>query len=259
MSISAINSFDFVMSQTRNTKVTASVSFENILNEQTKKQSATEMFNNLFPTYNVSCKIGNCDVSSADWARNDFPSWKFFENGTKADALNNWSASGSDVSFMDKSILNSWNRTDERKMVIIIPDELAAKMEADPSYAKQVLNKVYLWQTNHASLEKALSEGYGYDGELSTFQDSYLLKLDNDGNVTDYVVTGPGYDSSLKKDENISSTKYSPLKIKKMMEADQISVKNQEYVNENVSEKMLYDYTSSMGLLAAFGSRKKRV
>jgi len=161
MSISAINSFDFVMSQARSTKVTTSASFENILNEQTKKQSAEEMFSNLFSTYNVSCKIGNCDVSSADWERNDFPSWKFFEDSTKADELNNWRVSGSDVSFMNKGILNSWNRTDERKMVIIIPDELAAKMESDPGYAKQVLNKVYSWQTNHAALEKALSEGYG--------------------------------------------------------------------------------------------------
>ena len=83
--------------------------------------------------------------------------------------------------------------------------------------------------------------------------------MDKDGNVTDYVVTGPGYDSYLKKDENISSTKYSPLKIKSMMDTDQKSVISQEFVNENVSEKMLYDYTSSMGLLAAFESRKKRV
>ena len=172
MSISAINSFDFVMSQAKSIKVTASASFENLLNEQMNKLSAEEMFSNLFSTYNVSCKIGNCDVSSLDWARNDFPSWKFFDDNTKADELNNYHASGSDVSFMNKDILNSWNSTDERKMVIIIPDELAAKMEADTSYAKQVLNKVYLWQSNHVSLEKALSGSYGYDGELSTFQDS---------------------------------------------------------------------------------------
>lgn len=259
MSINAINGFDLVMSQTKSTKVTSSASFENILNEQTKKQSAKEMFSNLFPIYNVSCKIGKCDVSSADWERNDFPSWKFFEDSTKADELNNWSASGNDVSFMDKNILNSWKRTDDRKMVIITPDELAAKMESDPSYAKQVLNKVCSWQTNHAALEKALSEGYGYDGELSTFQDSYLLKLDEDGNVTDYVVTGPGYDNSLKKDESTSSTKSSLLKVKKMIDIDQNSVKSQEIFRDNITERMLYDYTSPSGLLAAVWERKKRI
>lgn len=257
MSISAINGFEFAVSQISDTKDIDSASFEKILKEQTKKQSVQEMFGNLFSTYKVSCKIGNCDVSSADWARNDFPSWKFFEDSTKADELNHWCASGSDVSSMNKDIRNSWNRTDERKIVILIPDELAAKMESDSDYAKQVLSKVYLWQTNHASLEKALSEGYGYDGELSTFQDSYLLKLDSDGNVTDYVVTGPGYDSSLKKSENNSSEKYSPQKIKEMLETDQISVHNKAIAAENVSGNMLYDYTFSMGLLAAAESRKK--
>ncbi len=259
MSISAINSSDFIMSQTNSSKAASPVSFENILNEQTKKQSAKEMFSNLFSTYNVSCKIGNCDVSSADWERNDFPSWKFFGDNTKADELNNWRASGNDVSFMDKNILDSWKRTDDRKMVIIIPDELAAKMESDPSYAKLVLNKVYSWQTNHAALEKSLSEGYGYDGELSTFQDSYLLKLDKDGNVTDYVLTGPGYDSSSKTDESISYTKNSPLKVKKMIDTDQKFVNGQENIQDYVSEEVPYDYISSLGSLVADWVCKKRI
>jgi hypothetical protein len=259
MSINAINSFDLVRSQTKSSKAASSVYFENILNEQTKKQSVKEMFSNFFPTYNALSKIGKCDVSSADWERNDFPSWKFFEDSTKADELNNWSASGNDVSFMDKNILNSWKRTDDRKMVILIPDELAAKMESDPNYAKQVLNKVYSWQTNHNALEKTLSEGYGYDGELSTFQDSYLLKLDKDGNVTDYVVTGPGYDSSLKKDESITSTKSSPLKVKKMIDIDQKFVEGQEILRVNVTEGMPYGYISSLGLLEADWGRKKRI
>lgn len=258
MSINAINSLDLVMSLAKSTKATSSASFENILNEQTKKQSAKEMFSNLFSTYNVSCKIGKCDVSSTDWKRNDFPSWRFFEDSTKADELNNWRASGNDVSFMDKNILNSWNRTDDRKMVIIIPEELAAKMEADPSYAKQVLNKVYSWQTNHSAIEKALSEGYGYDGELSTFQDSYLLKLDEDGDVTYYVVTGPGYDSSLKNDER-SSFKKSLLKANKIIDTDQKSVNKQEVFNENISERLLNDYTLSLGLLGATWERKKNI
>lgn len=259
MSINAINGFDLVMPQTKSTKATSSAFFENILNEQTKKQSAIEMFSNLFSTYNVSCKIGNCNVSRTDWERNDFPSWKFFGDSTKADELNNWKSSGNDVSFMDNNILNSWKRTDDRKMVIIIPDELAAKMESDPNYAKQVLNKVYLWQTNHATLEKTLSEGYGFDGELSTFQDSYLLKLDQDGNVTDYVVTGPGYDNSLKKDESTSSTKspYNLLKVKKMIDKDQEFIKGPKFSQNNATPKMLYDY-ASIGLLGT-AWRKKRM
>ena len=259
MSISAINGLGLVMSQKTSAKVASSASFENVLNKQTGKQSAIEMFSNLFSTYNVSCKIGKCNVSHADWVRNDFPSWKFFENSTKADELNNWSASGNDVSFMDKNILNAWKRTDNRKMVIIIPDELAAKMQSDPIYAEQVLNKVYSWQSNHTALEKTLSEGYGYDGELSTFQDSYLLKLDEDGNVTDYVVTGPGYDNSMKKDEGNSSTKNSLLKVKKMIDIDQKFVKSQEIFQDNITERMSYDYTSSLGLLAADWGRKKRI
>lgn len=246
MSVSIIDSLGLVIPQIKNVKAVSSAAFENILNTQTEKPSAIEMFSDLFSTYNVSCKIGNCDVSRTDWERNDFPSWKFFDDSTKADELNNWKSSGDDVSFMDNNILSAWKRTDDRKMVIIIPDELAAKMESDPSYAKQVLNKVYLWQTNHAALEKTLSEGYGLDGELSTFQDSYLLKLDQDGNVTDYVITGPGYDYSIRKNESNFSAKnsYNLLKVKKMMDKDQEFIKDPRFSQNNITSKMLYDYAS---------------
>jgi hypothetical protein len=258
MSIGTINGLGLAISQKKSAEAASSAPFENVLNKQTGKQSAIEMFSNLFPTYDVSCKMGNCDVSHADWERNDFPSWKFFEDNTKADELNNWKFSGNDVFSMDKDILNAWKRTGNRKMVIIIPDELMAKMQSDPIYAEQVLNKVYSWQSNHAALEKILSEGYGYDGELSTFQDSYLLKLDEDGNVTDYVVTGPGYDNSMKKDESDSSTKSFLLKVKKMIDIGK-KFKSQEIFQDNITERISYDYTSSLGLLAAYSERKKRI
>lgn len=89
------------------------------------------MFNDLFSTYNVSSKVGNCNVSHKNWRRNDIPSWKFFETDTTANELNGWKASSDDVSFMDSGVLNAWKGTDNRKLVIIIPDELAAKMESD--------------------------------------------------------------------------------------------------------------------------------
>jgi hypothetical protein len=259
MSISAINSFGLAMPQTKSAKA-SSASFESILNKRAEKTSAAEMFSNVFPSYNVSCKVGNCNVSSADWQRNDFPSWKFFEDNTKADELNNWKASGNDVTFMDNNVLSAWRKTDNRKISIIMPDELAVKMESDPIYARQILNKVYSWHRNHSELEKTLSEGYGYDGELSTAQDSYLLKLDQDGNVTDYVVTGPGYDDSMKKDRrNFPESPSNLLKVKKLIDKDQEFITGQQISHDNVAAKILYDYTLSTGFLATAWGRKKQI
>ncbi|QIB68852.1 hypothetical protein Ami103574_05720 [Aminipila butyrica] len=259
MRISAVNDFNVVRPQVQDTKAISFDSFESILYDQGHKSSVEEMFSNIFPTYNVSCKIGNCDVSSADWQRNDFPSWRFFDDKTKAEELNSWKSSGTDTSFSDKSILNAWNRTDNRKMVIIIPDELAAKMQSNPSYAKQVLDKVYSWQINHAALEQSLSEGYGYDGPLSNFEDSYLLKLDKEGNVSDYVVTGPGYDSSFKTEERSPSADNPILKTKKRINPESEPVKSQAILGENISERRLYDYPSAVGILAAAWLRKKQI
>ncbi len=35
-------------------------------------------FSNVFSDYIVITKVGNCDVSAANWQRNDFPHCKFF-------------------------------------------------------------------------------------------------------------------------------------------------------------------------------------
>ncbi len=45
-------------------------------------------FSDVFLDYKVITKVGNCNVSAANWQRNDFPFCKFFQEGTQADALN---------------------------------------------------------------------------------------------------------------------------------------------------------------------------
>ncbi|WP_027400231.1 hypothetical protein [Anaerovorax odorimutans] len=258
MRINSVNDLDLTKANINGMnsgKNTSSVSFGDILNEKTCSNSASELFQNLFSTYNVSCKVGNCNISHEDWVRNDFPSWKYFDDSTTADVLNSWQSSGHDVSSMDSDVLSSWKGTENRKMVIIIPDELASKMEADSTFADQVLRKVYLWQKNHSKLEKSLSEGYGYNGELSTFEDSYLLKLDKDGNVTDYVVTGPGYNESVRKDESSVSDE----EINSLIKAQKILDKDQEFFQNNINKKILYDYTMAMGLIAADSISKRYI
>ena len=259
MYINALNSFESIIPQIKNDKASSQASFENVLSEQTKNPTAEDLFRNLFSTYNVSCKIGECNVSREDWERNDFPSWKFFEEGTKANALNHWSASGNDSSFLDNNIVSSWNKTDNRQMVILIPDQLAARMESDPDYAEQVLDKVYSWQKSHADLEKALSEGYGYNGELSTFLDSYLLRLDEAGNVTDYVVTGPGYDSSFSTDYTVSDQSSTLTNVKKRMVQDQASIKQSNSDKNNLKDRIPYDDVLSFGIISPLLEQKKRI
>ena len=45
-----------------------------------------------FADYQVQIKTGNCTVSKDNWNRHDFPFWKYFEEATTAESLNNWSA-----------------------------------------------------------------------------------------------------------------------------------------------------------------------
>ncbi len=65
----------------------------------TGKAGATN-FEDAFPMYDVITHVGNANISSGSWQRNDFPFWKYFDRNTSADALNDWKPEGANPSQM---------------------------------------------------------------------------------------------------------------------------------------------------------------
>lgn len=173
------------------------VSFGDILaavqNEDTV--SAKDMFSAAFSDYSVDVKAGDCSVPFSTWGRKDFPAWKFFQEDTGADSLNEWKARGPQPTGAEAYIQNGLSQIGFRKMVVIIPDELQEKMEADPKYAWEIAEKVQKYKTDYDRKDNALAVSYGYNGTLHQMSKNYCISLDENGDVKTCWVTGGGLDT----------------------------------------------------------------
>ena len=149
-------------------------------------------FEDAFPQYNVTTHIGNADVSKANWQRNDFPFWNYFDKSASADCLNDWKPSGSNPPQTDASVQRGLNSIGAGQMAILIPEKLQEKMDADPEYAKQVMAKVQKWKEDYDNWDNAAGLSLGMDIERMQAVKSYCISLDEDGNVKQYTVTAPG-------------------------------------------------------------------
>ncbi len=149
-------------------------------------------FEDAFPLYDVTTHVGSPMVSSADWQRNDFPFWEYFDGNASADCLNNWKSVGANPSQTDAKIQSSLNRIGAGKMAVLIPEKLQEKMNADESYAREVTEKVQKWKADYDRRDNVLAASYGYN--VATFQagKSYCIRLDENGNVANATVTGSG-------------------------------------------------------------------
>ena len=169
--------------------------FSEILSEACGKNAdVMSMFQKSFSNYDVQTKVGNCNVPLKNWDRNDFPIWEYFKKNTSADCLNNWRPAGSEPPQTDKNVQRGLSQIDSGKMVILMPESLQKKMEADPVFAEEVLKKVQKWKEDYDREDNAIAASLGYNPELNQLSKSYCIQLDEDGNVGDHTVTGGGLD-----------------------------------------------------------------
>lgn len=76
------------------------------------------------------------------------------------------------------------------QMVINIPEELRDKMEADPQYAWEVVEKVQKYKADYDRRDNALAFAYGYNLTLHQMSRKYCFSLDEAGDVKSCQVTG---------------------------------------------------------------------
>lgn len=188
------------------------VSFGDILASVSNHEtvSAKDMFSLAFSDYNVNVKSGDCSVPSSCWERKDFPAWKFFEDDTSADCLNRWRPQGTPPTGAEAPIQNALSQIQYGSMVVIIPDELREKMEADPQYAWEIAEKVQKYKEDYDRKDNALAVSYGENSTLYQMTKRYCFSLDEKGDVdTCWVVSG-GMDTRQSSDaqgQTISKSK----------------------------------------------------
>lgn len=187
------------------------VSFGDILAAVSNQDtvSAQDMLSVAFPDYAVKVKAGDCSVSSSNWERKDFPTWKFFQDDTSADCLNEWKARGANPTGAEASIQSSLSKIGYGQMAVIIPDELREKMEADPKYAWEIAKKVQKYKEDYDRKDNALAVSYGDNATLYQMTKRYCFSLDEKGDVETCWVVGGGMNTkqtSKVQGENISKT-----------------------------------------------------
>lgn len=149
-------------------------------------------FADAFPMYDVVTHVGNTNVSSSNWQRNDFPFWTYFNKNASADCLNDWKAKGPNPPQTDAKIQRNLNSIGIGKMAILIPEELQAKMDADEEYAREIIAKVQKWKEDYDRRDNALAASYGYDVAQHQAGKNYCLQLDENGDVVNATVSGGG-------------------------------------------------------------------
>ena len=201
------NSIDTIANQSDN------LSFSQIFQQarEINQTSAKEPFSSVFPANNVSVKAGNCHVASEIWQRKDFPVWRYFQDDVGADSLNNWKPSGTEPTGAESYIQEELGKISFGEMVVMIPDSLQKKMEADPAYAKDIAEKVQKWKEDYDRMDNAVAASYGDDPVLYQMTKSYCIQLDEEGNVENYAVVSGGMDTK-KSDKTDKTEEKEPQK-----------------------------------------------
>lgn len=150
-------------------------------------------FANAFSQYDVVTHVGNADISPANWQRNDFPFWKYFQKDTSADALNDWQPVGANPPQTRGDLQRNYSSVGSGRIAILIPESLQQKMDADPDYARQIIAKLQEWKEDYDRWDNMTAVSYGCDN-VAEYQaeKNYVFDLDENGDVRNCTVSGGG-------------------------------------------------------------------
>ena len=205
-----------------------------------------------FAGYNVQIKAGDCNIRKEDWKRNDFPFWKYFEDATTAECLNNWKAKGADISEWSDYAQRGAKSIADSQITIIMPESLKKKMEADSGFATEIMKKVSDWKQNYDSVDMAIGMAHGESysqAKMALQTGSYLIELDENGNVENYTVTTHGTEISS------ASSDGQDRKIANNNSDNKRNISNEmmgrEEINPNEGSKTEPDYMEAMAILSS--------
>ena len=113
-------------------------------------------------------------ISQGAWDRNDFPFERFFSDNVDESVLG-WTPSGAEPSANSPEVQSRWSSTAGRK-ALIVPPALEEKMQNDPELAEKVMANVENFIATYPAVPGC----------------SYLIELDENGEISKYRVTSPG-------------------------------------------------------------------
>lgn len=148
--------------------------FRSVLAASIKGQDFEGLLTSRFPglKYHV---MDTSKINASTWERNDYPFEQFFADEVDESVLA-WKPTTKEPSMLDSSVQARLNAA-RGKYAVIVPPELEAKMEEDPSMAQTLMDRV-----------SALILQQDSSGTI----DSFNIAFDEDGNISNYRLSGGG-------------------------------------------------------------------
>lgn len=209
--------------------------------------------------YDVQIKAGDCNVSKENWERNDFPFWKYFEEATTAECLNDWKAKGPDISEWSSYAQNGAKSIGDSKITILMPKSLKKKMDEDSAFAEQIMRKVSNWKNDYDKYDKTVGISLGstaLEMDVAHQACDYLIELDENGNIENYTVTGASVGTEVSKEESVFVVGYDYNE--KESKSTLLTTSKIPALEINVEENEP-DYISAMAVLGSYAYREKQL
>lgn len=232
--------FNYITQQNRAANTSSSVDFTNVLStKELKSTSKTEMsFEEMWKAKFPGAYYHVMDASKIDqgvWERVDFPFEKFFQDEVDESILN-WQPSGKEPAMAEPQVQARLDSTLGKKS-IVIPPELEEKMKNDPELAKSVMARVENFIATHPTRPGRIC--------------SYLISLDENGEIAHFHVVGGGGNISQSSSEMVDAyyrhmeehAKNEQLaKEKALEEIKQRQESNAEYIRKTLLDKAIENY-----------------
>lgn len=161
---------------------TNSVSFQAVLDENMGEQGLEDRLKAQYPglKYHV---LDTSKINSSLWQRNDYPFEMFFEDELDESDLD-WKPTSREPSMLDAGVQARLNAA-RGKFAIVVPPTLEEKLENNPELSQSIIEKI-------STLIKE-------QDTVPSCMDSFTITLDNDGNISNYRLSGGGGEITITK------------------------------------------------------------
>ena len=200
------------------------------------------------------------DASSSYWkTRTDYPHYLLYQNSDKAkEVLSNWQPEGEnpfygskDGRFIAPKEIHALSNVPPGSKAVVIHPDVQAKMEEDPEYAAEIIDRIDAWFKFDIARNNAISGSSDYGNAMSQ-----AVAIGADGNIVNaqssaagggFTYSSSGSTGGSDKDDMweqriIRHKKYMALKVQNQIEHNRMvsRIQNLEAANDAVLSKQRF-------------------
>ena len=161
---------------------TDQIRFQAVLDTNMKGQGLEDILKAGYPglKYHV---MDTSKINSSLWQRNDYPFEMFFQDDLDEAALD-WKPTSREPSMLDAGVQARLNAA-RGKYAIVVPPALEEKLENNPELSQSIIEKISTLIKEQDTVPSSI--------------DSFNITLDDEGNISNYRLSGGGGEITITK------------------------------------------------------------